>query len=747
MRLPLRNGITIVLFLLLLPLLGQSVSKASISLKDPQFNASGDGDTTTTGAIEAGDTELNVADATTWNQGQGIRISRAGAHQPVHEAESGWRAVSPQVKVVYDAADKKQGNASVRCTSLDPAEGPVDLCEAGLSQPINFTADELRFWIKSSIAAQPGNLQMVLLTRSGEVEKGELELPALRANEWTEVFVPIQGEAQRRGEAGLNQVQQIRLRCHTQCERLAVQLDDFELVQDLVTQVVQIKALPEGGTVFSLDQVAKRTVENEVVYHDDTVAAGLWLKQANQPKGADLSVPPGVYYISQSLPLYSHTNLRCDGAETAIFKNTGRSRTGATGILSTKTAGSTAPTNITIENCGFDSNGWNLKDFLSVISIFGSEPAREISIRNNHFFDSVFDRRSPIAMNCDRGQDACEILQRQYILVLNVDGAWIEHNRLSGGGRIKVGRPGRNFYIRHNQIDLVNDNAITVVDDNGNDGCARARTPCITEQVEITDNTINNPVGVGIFFGADGDPSDDPNMSLRNITVARNHISGFFTGAIKGVLPATTEDVNVTANTIEATRSREKLKELHTQGILIKRGDAANKAATKIKVEGNTVLASGAQAIFSVSGITFQGDMTDLTVTNNQIRCEGCLSIRRGIWFSGGIFQTVAVSNNLIDRTIDAIDVTANLVDATVGHNQFLNSTGNRAGQISIALDPEETIKAQIAQNQIQGGANFGIFCRGNGRFDLAIDNNHFVGHEGREISRTCFSAVNLIAD
>lgn len=742
MRQAIRSGITVLLFLFLLPLLGQSAGSASVSLKDPTFNASGEGDITTTGTIQVGENRLQVADQRTWKQGQGIRIRRAGAQQQIQDAESNWRALSSAVQVSYEAGDQKQGNASVRCVSSDRTGNAIDLCEAALSRPANFVADELRFWIKSSAATQPGDLQITLLDRLGAVEKGELTLPSLQANTWTEVFVPIQGEVQPRTNAGLGHVQRMRLQCRRGCEQLAVQMDDFELVQDLIARVDQIDFLSQEGAVFSLNQRAKRSVAHEVIYHDDTAAVTQWLEQANQSKGAELLAPPGVYYISQSLPLYSHTTLRCSGAENTVFKNTGRSKNGASNLFSTQTAQVAAPTSITIEDCGFDANGWNLKDFLSVISILGLEPARNISIRNNRFFDSVFDTLSPTKMNCDRGQDACEILQRQYILVLNPDGAWIEHNRLSGGGRIKVGRPGQNFYIRHNQIDLVNDNAITIVDDNGNRGCAQLKNPCVTEQVEITDNTINNPVGVGIFFGADGDPSDDPEMVLRNITITRNHISGFFTGAIKGVLPAITENVNVTQNTIEARRSREKLKELHTQGILIKRGDAATQTATGITVEANTLLAVGNYATFSVSGLTFQGDMTGLTVTNNQIRCQDCSGIRRGIWFTDGVFQTVEVSNNLVNGTIDAIQVTANLVDATVGHNQFLNSTGNQAGQISIALNPGEMVRAQIVQNQIRDGANFGIFCRGNGRFDLAIADNSFVGHEDREISKACLSTA-----
>ncbi len=157
-------------------------------------------------------------------------------------------------------------------------------------------------------------------------------------------------------------------------------------------------------------------------------------------------------------------------------------------------------------------------------------------------------RRVSRQTNCDFGHEACVTRQRHHILVRKVDGVWIEHNQMSGGGRIKTGGAGlgRNMHIRHNALDFVNDNRITIVD----------RSAGVTEHVEITGNTIINPVTSGIFFGADGPKfAAVPGMILRDVTIARNRISGFFSDAgIVGKLPLTAENTEIQDNFIENRR-------------------------------------------------------------------------------------------------------------------------------------------------------------------------------------------------
>jgi hypothetical protein len=171
----------------------------------------------------------------------------------------------------------------------------------------------------------------------------------------------------------------IALQCLSACDGISVHLDDFRLVKDLVARVDAIKLVPDGRAIFQLNRVAGRTVAGEVIYHDDTVAVRTWLQAAERPGGATLFAPSGVYYInrielpavggaegSYSLPLYNDTLLSCAGASKTTFKNTGGSATGP-GVMFRSVA--PAPTNIAIESCGFDWNGWNLQDYLTVIMI------------------------------------------------------------------------------------------------------------------------------------------------------------------------------------------------------------------------------------------------------------------------------------------------------------------------------------------------------------------------------------------
>src|SRR5262249_21807319 len=156
-------------------------------------------------------------------------------------------------------------------------------------------------------------------------------------------------------------------------------------------------------------------------YHDDTVAVGAWLQEANTPGGATLFAPAGVYYISTeptaSLPLYNNIHLKCAGPEKTIFKNTGQSETGPHTMFHTAAL---APTNIVVEQCGFDWNGWNRVDYGSVLLITPQIPDADI-VQNVHIHDNrFFDSHLPGIEGCDFGQDPCATRQRHHILVYRV---------------------------------------------------------------------------------------------------------------------------------------------------------------------------------------------------------------------------------------------------------------------------------------------------------------------------------------
>ncbi|NRA68198.1 MAG: hypothetical protein HRU19_27185 [Pseudobacteriovorax sp.] len=258
---------------------------------------------------------------------------------------------------------------------------------------------------------------------------------------------------------------------------------------------------------------------------DATNCARQWLQTARE-NGKHLYVSAGTYVLSRSLELHSHMSVFCSSPTQAVF----RKSQGTSYPVFVKAKQLDGPIEqVTIENCGFDMNG-DKKNFASVIRM---KHAEHITIRDNQFFDST-NRKSH-----ERSQ------QRQYIVVLRAKDILIEGNRLSHGGRIKVGRPGSRILIRNNHLDFVNDNGITVVSRSGATSDIRDN---ITEDLIIDGNVINDATVTRIFFGADGGANGE-GLKLRRITIMNNRITGKTSSTcIKGTLPATSEEIYIRNN-------------------------------------------------------------------------------------------------------------------------------------------------------------------------------------------------------
>ena len=149
----------------------------------------------------------------------------------------------------------------------------------------------------------------------------------------------------------------------------------------------------------------------------------------------------GTFLYNGAATLFSGAHIRCAGPGATLFKNTGGS-----GTLFQTTVNIQ---DVVIENRGFDVNG-NPASFLTVIGMNGGT-AQNIHIRGNRIYDSTI-----------LGQTSAQ--QRQYVLITNCSNCWVENNWLSEGGRIKLGRPGTQLFIRNNVVNKVNDNAITISD-------------------------------------------------------------------------------------------------------------------------------------------------------------------------------------------------------------------------------------------------------------------------------------------
>jgi hypothetical protein len=692
------------------------------------FKASGAGDTIPKGTIRAEEFELQVDNATTWQAGHGIRVQRAGTETQVDNADSGWSALHPYVHVTHidDGA-----RAFVRCklTTQEyiPPDTSIDLC--GVAFPVkNFDVAELSLWISPTMALQAGALQLVISDTISMTSTTTLQFPPLRAGRWNKVFLPIHGEK-------LVTMRRMILQCLHDCGALKVDIDDFRLMDDLITTVQAVE-----GTTLKLAASAGVSVTMELVYHDDTDAIQRWLNTASP--SVHLVAPAGIYFMSRARNLVSNTWLTCENPEQVIFKSTGRSKDTGKLFVSENIATPQAavPEHMVIEQCGFDANGWNRSDFLSLISISGEQTpcrlnqcqaARDIHIQDNKFFDSM----PPPQTDCDLNQDACATRQRHYILVTFVDGVWIENNHLSHGGRIKVGRPGRNMHILNNHLDFVNDNAITIVDTIGSmneQPCQHI--DCVTEHVVIMGNIITDTVSTGIFFGADGERNLHEQMILRDIKIAQNTITGFFDTGIKGVLPATTDTISITNNVIHAERLRpwpenkQDTYGISLSGTNFDTGTCTTESesmspATNITVAQNMVVTSNQAAVHS-GGIAFSRSTRGLDVVDNTVTISDGTIIERGIRFQEGTYWQVNLHANTVTKATDALHLETTLCSGIISNNQFTYSTNPKRGQISIDLVPAETVDVRIFGNRITGGQGFGIWCRGVEKSHIQVEWN-----------------------
>ena len=334
----------------------------------------------------------------------------------------------------------------------------------------------------------------------------------------------------------------------------------------------------------------------------DTVALQKWAASINDG-GGDLFLPEGTYIYNDTVKIHSNTHLTCADADSSVFKNDSTVQ----GFLD---FAATTTSNVTVENCGFDANGYNVEDFqYFLLGVSGTH--QNIQIRNNHMFDSDFP-----------GEEV--VKQRQYIVLIGCYQCWVEDNYLEGGGRIKIGRPGSYIYVRGNILDFINDNGITFVEINNQ----------TTDNVEVTDNTILNPLGSGIFFGGDGQRQTDPALTLRNVLIARNYIKGDFgVAGIQGTLPAVTEDIRIINNTIIKTGTEGSF----SNGIGIGRTDSAPQPTEGVVIKGNSIDAADA-GHYTDSGMLIAGSHNNMVIANNIVR-DGRVRLK-------GTYLQLTVENN-----------------------------------------------------------------------------------------------------
>jgi len=304
----------------------------------------------------------------------------------------------------------------------------------------------------------------------------------------------------------------------------------------------------------------------------DDSCMSTWIAAA-KAQGKHLYASAGTYiYTTIQSNLFSNFHMKCASNTAVTFK--GSANTFFIWSPSFITPGQPW-SDISIEDCGFDMQD-SISNFGSVITINPTvSGTKNITIRGNRVFDST----QPGSMYVE------DTRQRQYIVILFSDDVLIENNNLSEGGRIKAGRPGNRIVIRNNTLFNINDNAITVVN--------FPLSGQISSHHLIEGNTVTNPLGSGVFFGADGESSGTTIMVTTDVTIRNNLIVGNFDFGIIGTLPNRTARINIYGNIIIKNNAPFSLGGLFNSGIALGRADNSVLPTQDITIRNNVVRTEG----------------------------------------------------------------------------------------------------------------------------------------------------------
>lgn len=206
--------------------------------------------------------------------------------------------------------------------------------------------------------------------------------------------------------------------------------------------------------------------------------------------GSTVEIGDGNTMLGQ-LTVSSHTTIRGQGtARTVIYS------------ISNANFVSTNANNISYSGMTFDTGGNRTANgAVSNINVTFTSTNRssDVRVEDNAFIDTF-------------GGD--DTLNRQGVLMRNIDRGWILTNYFDNGMRIKCGFGGDTVEVAGNTLIHANDNAISFLDN----------STTSTINYHIHHNFIIAPIGVGIVWGDDG--SGSAGQTFYNITVDHNTFYG-----------------------------------------------------------------------------------------------------------------------------------------------------------------------------------------------------------------------------
>ena len=242
---------------------------------------------------------------------------------------------------------------------------------------------------------------------------------------------------------------------------------------------------------------------------------------------------------------------------------------------------------------------------------------------------------------------------------------------------------------------------------------------------------IHNPVNNGIFFGADGEDFDHPAITMKNVVIARNKITGFFDKGIFAILPAKTNGVKIFANTVMASRQRPLINGTgqNPVGIMLKNsGRQSTINAKNVLIQNNTIGIGNRNGVYQLAALSV-GNISNLKVLNNQIKTNFPGTISRGLRISSTL-NNARFAGNKVTHASNAMSILGSLQNTVFDSNHFLKSLDSSWGQIRIELQGSEKVNASFLNNKIQDGAGYGISCQGTNASKLTFTGNTVSGNK-----------------
>jgi hypothetical protein len=434
---------------------------------------------------------------------------------------------------------------------------------------------------------------------------------------------------------------------------------------------------------------------------DDTAAlqAAIDSAAANQ---VQLFWPKGTYLISATLNIPTKSNWQGEGGSCSVIKGNGLVR-----FLTSNTT--TAMEDITIDSLGFDINGYNAINFGSAMVLNGLSHTR-IRITNNRVFDSNY-------------PGDLTVKQRQGLFVGNRPfNVWVLNNDFSNGFRIKVGRGGKNIFIKNNKLQTINDNAITMA----MDGTVAAPTGDFAENVHIEDNIILDAFGNGVFVGADGPDILDPTLYIKNISISRNII--YFNNSetevpqtprfiLINVPQNNASDINITDNICVMT-SNVISAGSGIAGIRIT-GGSASTTLSRLSIRRNRVVCPYKRESAIYFGAA--GTINDVTIADNDM--DG---YAESIWLqTATTFNRLTVTGN-ISRNMDRgfrLDSGSTITSGLYARNRVFSPTA-----ACLFAGTTGSMDWRVESNEILNSAAYAVEISGAGTKNFTIINNDYRG-------------------